>query len=159
MFSVFKLWQTTVSVCWPLCQSFTCMDCVCVRKEERSAHWIGGKTGSSSVRNTKGSSLKPKSFIFFEGGGLQQRAKLIRTPRRTSRVGMKEPKLTQRASPTHSVFLHLHLQSAFRNGVSLGRCLSLSLATFSLLLVARGAGGLFTPKLEEGEKARGGGGG
>lgn len=40
--------------------------------ERRGTHWMGGKMGSSSVRNTKGSSLKPKSFIFFGGGGLEQ---------------------------------------------------------------------------------------
>lgn len=41
--------------------------------ERRGTHWMGGKMGSSSVRNTKGSSLKPKSFIFFGGGGLEQK--------------------------------------------------------------------------------------
>lgn len=42
-------------------------------------HWRQGctycmvvKTGSSSLKNTKGSSLYPNSLIFFEGGGLKK---------------------------------------------------------------------------------------
>lgn len=37
------------------------------------------KTGSSSVRNTKGSSLYPNSLIFFNGGGLKEERDLLVT--------------------------------------------------------------------------------
>lgn len=126
------------------------------RGEEKRAHWMGWKTGSSSVRNTKGSSLKPKSFIFFEGGGLEESAELIRTRQEHNKSGHeKNQNLTPRASPTHSVFLGFHLWSVFQNGVSLGRRhrrrhrrhLRLSLLSLSVL-----TGGLFIPKLEEGKK-------
>lgn len=43
------------------CNNHIILDC---------AHCMVVKTGSSSVRNTNGSSLYPKSLIFLEAGGL-----------------------------------------------------------------------------------------
>lgn len=37
------------------------------------SYWIGRNNGSSSGRNTKGSSLKPNNFIFLDGGGLKRK--------------------------------------------------------------------------------------